>query len=179
MRDDIRKALAEYEINTFGQKKQLERAETQLDPDEIVKFIVPTVVTVSSANTRKKDKNAGVVVLTDKRVLITSQIAFNHSSETVLFHEIRSVNSGGDGVSGGHIELHTLTKTITFIVTYKKDMVRRIAQAFEAVAGSPSAPAAPQADVLAQIEKLSELKEKGILTEDEFKAKKDELLARL
>jgi len=47
------------------------------------------------------------------------------------------------------------------------------------VAGSPSAPAAPQADVLAQIEKLSELKEKGILTEDEFKAKKDELLARL
>ena len=34
-------------------------------------------------------------------------------------------------------------------------------------------------DILSQIEKLSELKEKGILTEDEFNAKKTDLLARM
>ena len=34
-------------------------------------------------------------------------------------------------------------------------------------------------DILSQIEKLSELKEKGILTEDEFNAKKTDLLAKM
>ena len=44
--------------------------------------------------------------------------------------------------------------------------------------GAPAA--APQGDdVIAQIEKLSKLKESGILSEDEFNAKKAELLAKL
>jgi hypothetical protein len=43
-----------------------------------------------------------------------------------------------------------------------------------------SKPAAPQGDdILAQIEKLSALKDKGILSEDEFNAKKSELLTKL
>ena len=36
-----------------------------------------------------------------------------------------------------------------------------------------------QVDVLGQIEKLSELKEKGILSDEEFNSKKEELLKKL
>jgi len=39
--------------------------------------------------------------------------------------------------------------------------------------------AAPQADIADQIEKLAKLKEKGLITEEEFQRKKDELLKRL
>ncbi len=41
----------------------------------------------------------------------------------------------------------------------------------------PAVPAAP--DIPTQIAKLAELKEKGILSEDEFEQKKDQLLARM
>jgi membrane protease subunit (stomatin/prohibitin family) len=49
-----------------------------------------------------------------------------------------------------------------------------------AAAAAPAAPAAPSADaVMAMLEKLGELKNKGILTEEEFAAKKADLLAKL
>jgi TPP-dependent pyruvate/acetoin dehydrogenase alpha subunit len=41
------------------------------------------------------------------------------------------------------------------------------------------APAAQANDPLAQLEKLSKLKDAGILSEDEFNAKKAELLAKI
>jgi hypothetical protein len=44
-------------------------------------------------------------------------------------------------------------------------------------AAAPAAPAAPsEDDVIAQIEKLGALKEKGLLTEEEFTAQKAKLL---
>ena len=49
-----------------------------------------------------------------------------------------------------------------------------------APAGAPAAVAAIRPDeVMATIEKLADLKGKGILTEDEFNAKKAELLKKL
>jgi hypothetical protein len=41
----------------------------------------------------------------------------------------------------------------------------------------PPAPAAPQEDVISQLERLGALKAQGILTEDEFNAQKAKLLA--
>jgi hypothetical protein len=48
-----------------------------------------------------------------------------------------------------------------------------------APAPTPAPVAQPEPDIFATIEKLAALKEKGILTEDEFSAKKGELLSRL
>ena len=46
------------------------------------------------------------------------------------------------------------------------------------MAAAPPPPAAPaEDDAIAQIEKLGELKEKGLLTEEEFAAQKAKLLA--
>lgn len=41
----------------------------------------------------------------------------------------------------------------------------------------PQAPPAPQVDVVAQLKELAELKDQGILTEEEFAAQKAKLLA--
>ena len=43
-------------------------------------------------------------------------------------------------------------------------------------AAAPTPPADSQADYLTELEKLSELRNKGIITEDEFNAKKKQLL---
>ncbi|HET6529723.1 MAG TPA: SHOCT domain-containing protein [Actinoplanes sp.] len=42
----------------------------------------------------------------------------------------------------------------------------------------PPPPAAPQPDLVSQLKQLAELKEQGILTEDEFNAQKAKLLNR-
>ena len=48
------------------------------------------------------------------------------------------------------------------------------AQAYEAQQGQPMAPAEP--DYAAELEQLAQLKNQGILTEDEFQAKKKQIL---
>lgn len=54
MRDDIMRALEEFEIKTIGNKKNIEKAEALLSASEKVLFISPTNLIVTTANTRKK-----------------------------------------------------------------------------------------------------------------------------
>jgi membrane protease subunit (stomatin/prohibitin family) len=60
-------------------------------------------------------------------------------------------------------------------------MTQAIGQAMQPASGAPAGGAAPAKaeDVTALLEKLHDLKTKGVLTEDEFNAKKAELLKRL
>ena len=70
----------------------------------------------------------------------------------------------------------TIHKT-TFTVTYK---LRKPTQPAQPQVAAPMPPQRPPAiDIPEQIEKLGKLKEHGLLTEDEFQSKKQELLSRL
>jgi hypothetical protein len=53
----------------------------------------------------------------------------------------------------------------------------RVSQGINATMAPP--PAAPQASITEQIEKLSELRDRGVLSEEEFQTKKAELLQRM
>jgi uncharacterized membrane protein YdbT with pleckstrin-like domain len=53
----------------------------------------------------------------------------------------------------------------------------RVSQGINATMAPP--PAAPQQSITEQIEKLSELRDRGVLSEEEFQAKKAELLQRM
>lgn len=46
----------------------------------------------------------------------------------------------------------------------------------QAAAAQPTPPAAPQADYIEQLERLAALRDQGIITQDEFEAKKKEIL---
>jgi len=70
----------------------------------------------------------------------------------------------------------TIHKT-TFMVTYKLRKPTQPAQPQVAASMPPQQP--PTIDIPEQIEKLGKLKEHGLLTEDEFQSKKQELLSRL
>lgn len=184
MRNDIIQALEEYEIKTIGNKKNIEKAEALLNSSEKVLFVTPTNLVVTATNTREKKKLPGVVILTDQRMLFYYQIMFSSSTEVVALDEIRSINSNTNGMTGGHIELHTMTKSYDILVSYKRDMVQKIVQVFEkakrdfAASANASTSTAGNNSILEQIEKLLDLNKEGIITDEEFKTKIEELQAK-
>lgn len=186
MRADTSKRLREFDITVLGNQKNIENAEELLKSDEDVLFVAPTNLEITTVNTRKVEKIPGVVFLTSQRFFFYYKIALSASYESVYLDEIRSVSSHSNGLSGGHIEISTITKTYDMLVSYKSDTARKIQSIFEEAkhdymsAGSASSsPSFGNADVLAQLEKLASLKDKGIITEAEFNSKKADLLARL
>jgi hypothetical protein len=80
-------------------------------------------------------------------------------------------------VSGNKAEIKNVDKNAgkTLVETVRDRITNRAA-----APATPSVPAAAsQDDVLEQIRKLGELRDAGILTEEEFAAKKTELMGRL
>ena len=60
---------------------------------------------------------------------------------------------------------------------YDRDARIQELEAQQAASAPAPAPAAPQVDMVEQLEKLAQLKEQGILTQPEFDAQKAKLLA--
>jgi putative oligomerization/nucleic acid binding protein len=90
------------------------------------------------------------------------------------FHAGRLILTGGLSVFAGRRGTRSKGKvTVTF-------MKVAVAPAAVAAPPAPSAPEQPRApDPLAQIERLSELRDRGVITAEDFEAKKAELLRRL
>lgn len=179
MRSDIVKAIETFQVKTFGNKSNIESAEKLLYPDEQVLFISPTNCTMYSSNTRKKESLPGVAILTDRRFIFHYKVLLNTSTDTVTLDEIRSVNCSGNGLTGGHIEIHTIAKTYDILVTYKKDIMQKIQNTFETAKNSTvsnnsqSVSATSSAD---EIMKFKQLLDNGVITQEEFEAKKKQLL---
>ena len=73
-------------------------------------------------------------------------------------------------------------KQKTYIVTYRTDQQQYSPQSMPAQAPAPPTPQQPapySPDVTEQIRKLAELRDQGILTDEEFQSKKKELLSKL
>ena len=64
MREDTLQIIEEYSIKTAGNKKNIEKAEVLVSPDEKIFFIAPTNMIITTNNTRKKEKLPGVIILT-------------------------------------------------------------------------------------------------------------------
>lgn len=73
MRKDVEEALQKFQVKTFGNKKNIERAESKLRSDEKVLFVLPSNVSITTVNTRKRQTLPGVFILTDKRFLFLSR----------------------------------------------------------------------------------------------------------
>lgn len=70
MREDVSRALQEFKIKTFGNKKTLEKSESLLSDDETVLFVTPTNISTIILSTQQQLLTLpGVVYLTDKRFI--------------------------------------------------------------------------------------------------------------
>ena len=189
MRDDVEQAIQRFDIFTFGNRRNIEYAETLLTPNEWVLFVTPTNLTVSYRNTYKNETFPGILFLTNTRVLFNCRFLGIFFLETMPLNEILYVNCYDNVTTRSHIEVHGFAKSYDISIVYRKGIAQCICQEFEtainnyksqqaAQSNSPQ-PNAPQPDIADQIKKLAQLRDEGILTEEEFQTKKTDLLSRM
>ena len=123
----------------------------------------------------------GQFVLTNKRACFYSEAPFEEIFETIPLSKITSVETSS--LMGYRVlRVHTAHDDLEFKTLEPKDLFDNVVANLERLRNEPTgdsvAPTA-SADVVAdQIKKLGELRDAGLLTNDEFNTKKAELLAR-
>jgi hypothetical protein len=130
-------------------------------------------------------RGTGLVVLTDRRLLFLLDGVFAKSTEDFPLEKISSVQWSSRFLDGTLIVFASGNKAE--IKNMYKDDGKRIADALrDRLSGgtahhpAPEATAAPhQPDPYEQLAKLGQLRAAGVLTPEEFEAKKGELLSRL
>ena len=124
----------------------------------------------------------GQLVLTNKRVCFYSEAPFEEIFETIPLSKITSVEASS--LMGYRvIRIHTAHDDLEFKTLEPKALFDKVLARLERLRNEPTggsvAPAASADSVTDQIKKLGELRDTGLLTDDEFNSKKAQLLARL
>ncbi len=194
MRDDTRKALKEYEIPTFLFKSDIEEAEKLIDDDENVIIVLATNFSITYPDPTKRVACPGVVFMTNKRMILYYKPLNEGISDITHITDIKDIKLI-NGVN--HIQVYTEDKVYDYVVTPKvfrhsnlQNAVNKIYRAFLFAKNPngfemsentepPKSKDQSTQDIPEQIKKLSALKDKGIISEEEFQSKKTELLSRL
>ena len=127
----------------------------------------------------------GLLVLTDRRVVFTGKRLMSEVFEQMPLSKVASVESRSNAMGLFTIKVHGSNNAIEF-KTFMRDARDRIMKAIEE-RSSTAANVAPSADrarpvapsAIEQIERLSALRDSGALTDEEFQAKKADLLRRM
>jgi hypothetical protein len=127
-------------------------------------------------------KHNGQFVLTNKRACFYSKAPFEEIFETIPLSKITSVETSS--LMGYRVlRLHTAHDDLEFKTLEPKAFFDKLLAHLERLRNEPAggsvAPTVSAESVTDQIKKLGELRDAGFLTNDEFNAKKAELLARL
>jgi len=125
----------------------------------------------------KKGKLNGVLVLTSKRVLFYhKKLIGGYQSEEYPLNRISSINFNS-GLLGGSIKIHASGNDLEMGWIPKDEGVEDFVKNVKMYMDEPTTDTpAGQSDIADQLKKLADLKEQGILTEDEFAAQKAKLL---
>lgn len=168
------KALGEVDL--FGTSKEVSHLPEILDDDEHIKYLTSGLM----------DGTTWLIVCTQKRiVLVDYGFLFGIKQSEMALENINSI-SYTMGLFLGSIEVwHGGARML--IENCQKSTVKPFVDAVNAAkkelkgnAGAPSNPAPQNAetatDVVSQLERLAALKEKGILSDEEFAAQKAKIL---
>lgn len=161
-------AVAKVQLKMFG-RKEIRHLANILDRGEFVHAIG-----VGSLGGKM-----GIVALTDRRLLFLEK---SIGSESLVEFALSSIGAlsvgkkmGGEALTVTH---SGIAATITTLQHGQGDAIaRKFREMKEQPAGAAAVPAA--ADPIEQIERLAGLRDKGILSEDEFQAQKTLLLGNL
>ncbi len=149
-----------------------------LKPAEDVQFFLEGWIGEMMGKGDKKQHN-GMFILTDKRACFYRKGIFGEVLETIPLPKITSVETLS--MMGYRVlRLHTSHDELAFKTFEEKALFDRVYARLEELRHSDEPKAVqPQSTALDQLRKLGELRDAGILTEDEFATKKSELLARM
>lgn len=167
-------------------ERLVEQAKVHLEPGEEIRGAVQG--TYETKIMGSDTVRAGILVATDRRVVFYAKKLTGYDLESFPYRNISSFEQGknimGHNItffaSGNrvHVKWIPTDKDLADLTVVVKAAMN--AKDAPAPAPAPAAPAsAPAPDVMTQLKQLGELRDAGVLTDDEFAAKKAELLARL
>jgi hypothetical protein len=121
-----------------------------------------------------------VLLATSLRVFLYSKKMFGYESEVFPYSTISSIDVG-KGLLGHKVTLFAASNKACLKWIQQGDIDKFVNHVKSQIGKIDTANQQSQSsiDIVSQIKQLAELKEQGILTEDEFQAKKVELLAKM
>ena len=119
----------------------------------------------------------GVLIATNKRLVYFSRKIAGFEFEIMPYSNVSSIELS-KGIRGHSIQVIASGNTIS-MKWIKVGQVSDLVEHVKAMIGKNEELQLPSSDVPDQIKKLAELKEQGILTEDEFQTKKQQLLSKM
>lgn len=165
----IPEAVLKIALKMFG-RKEIRHLANVLDRGEFVHAI----------GVESLSGKMGIVALTDRRLLFLEK---SIGSENLVKFSLASIGALSLGKKmGGETLTITHSGTSATITTLGHGQGDGIARKFRELKAEPATDrptAVPAADPIAQIERLAELRDKGILSEEEFQAQKTQLLSTL
>jgi len=159
-------------------KKNLAAAQEHLERDEKV---VATVYGAYEAKLMGKDTlRNGVFIATDRRLVFFGKKMFGYDMEVFPYTNISSIDMG-KSLMGHHFSFYASGNKASMKWISEGDVQAFIAHVKDAIqkkAPQATVPASGM-DIPDQLRKLGELRDNGVLTDEEFLTKKQELLAKM
>lgn len=181
MRDDTAKAVKEFGVKTLFNKKSIEEAEKAILPGETVLAIQCSTFEISYPEKKKPDSYSGVFFITDKALYYFCHIEYINANERVPFENITAFNTSSKGILT-YLKIDVISRSYSLLVS-EKDTKKLYPIIQEGIQKSKlqtvAKPAVKDNDIFAKIEKLADLRDRGILTEEEFQQKKKEWLSEI
>ena len=169
-------------------KGSVKAAQKMLYENEEVKYaingnvsIVPNSGALNSANALStKNKLPGVVVITNRRIFFCSSVLGDRTEKEINLDKIESIDSGYSVMLGsGQLRVKSLTEMLvidskTKVITEMANIVKSLISEINNVSNTVNN--ASNISTADEIRKYKELLDCGAITEEEFNAKKKELL---
>ncbi|MFV0351194.1 MAG: SHOCT domain-containing protein [Oscillospiraceae bacterium] len=163
----------------------IQEAEKMIFPNEQVIFALCANVEAVSSGTGGLRKSVGVVVVTNTRVLFVSKIANQSTTKQILLSNIQSV---GDNATLFSSKARIAGVTEILVAEGQKKPIAALVHCIQQAQANlnaapafmpPPQPVVPQfapVDTDAELRKLKSLLDDGIITSEDFEAKKKQLL---
>ena len=158
-------------------EKNLNDAKSHLKDEELIKHHVFGAYDIKIMNA--DFAREAVLIATESRVIMYANNTFGFELESFPFEKISSIENFKE-FHGLGITINSSGNSLKF-KWIKKDQgdVPAFVEYVNSNIGQSQNDQIAQDDIPSQIKKLSDLKDQGILTDDEFSAKKAELLSRM
>ena len=155
--------------------KLIDNAQKHLEPGEIV---LASVMGAYETKIMKSDTvRNGIFLATDQRLVFYAKKLAGYDLEVFPYSSISSIDMGKDLM--GHRISFFASGNKTSMKWINTGDVQKFVQVVKERIGKRAESANTSVDITDQIRKLAELKDAGILTEQEFTSKKQELLLKI
>ncbi|NMM52902.1 SHOCT domain-containing protein [Paenibacillus aquistagni] len=184
MRKDIEDAIGYGKsiCSSTLYKGALKIIESKLLPEEQAKILFSGSARYHSGKKKNSSKHPGLFVISNTRVLFASKVLFQEVAHQIPLNQIISINTTKSGLifsklsletANGILEIELIPEAVNTCINIINEMTHALSNTIHV---STIQVSTTQDDPLSKIEKLAELNSKGIITNEEFEAKKKQLL---